>query len=786
VTPASARVNMSVERKPDLHLEIAHVLFMDVVGFSKLLINDQTEILEQLNQLVRESLHFREAEAAGKLIRLATGDGMALVFSSSAEAPVECALEISKALRGFPHIRLRMGIHSGPINKISDVNDRSNVTGAGINMAQRIMDCGDAGHILLSKRVAEDLEQYRQWQPHLHEIGECEVKHGAKLSVVNFYNESVGNPNIPRKFRQLKAASRRNIGLIAALIVLIALGTVFWISRHWSPIRSSLAPIIPEKSIAVLPFESYSDDKENAYFADGIQDDILTNLAKVADLKVISRTSVMKYRGATQDLREIGRTLQVAHVLEGSVRRAGGRLRINAQLIDTRTDAHLWAEQYERDLADIFAIQSELAQKIVAHLKADLSSNEKAAIEAKPTSDLEAYDLYLRGKALMNNLAKSNDPHRDLFKAREFFNAATSHDPNFALAYCQISRSSLDLYWWWGYAAADLAQAETAVQTALRLAPTLGEAYVEQGNLYYHGHRNYDEALKAFSTAERFLPNGNSVFAWKGAIERRKGKWDEALQSLTRALELDPVRDFPYYDLYNTYQMLRNYPEAARVVELGLSKIPEAGDLFRAERAKIALARGDTKACRALLQSVSKDYQDPYWLARVALIEGSYAEAFALLTSMPKPEVDADVVVQEAFCLRKQGDPAKAQAILLAERERLQNQKLGEAGDAQRLSFFALLDAALGRTQEALRESQQAIDKLPISRDAVDGPVIATRDAEVSILVGDRNRALERLSEVAKIPAGPSVGDLLDPRWDELRSDPRFQKIVAAVKTAGK
>src|SRR6266478_11259 len=282
---------MSAERKPHLHLEIAHVLFMDVVGFSKLLINDQTEMLEELNQLVRETPQFREADAAGKLIRLATGDGMALVFFNSAEAPVECALEISKALQSYPQIQLRMGVHSGPVNAVTDVNDRSNVTGAGINMAQRVMDCGDAGHILLSKHVAEDLEQYRQWQPCLHDLGECEVKYGVRVSVVNLYTDDLGNPEVPEKFKAARAAAAKGrpefaipkwalIG--AAILTLIAVGSfVFWQRSKTSATTSA----IPDKSIAVLPFENLSSDKENAYFTDGVQDEIRTDLAKIADLK---------------------------------------------------------------------------------------------------------------------------------------------------------------------------------------------------------------------------------------------------------------------------------------------------------------------------------------------------------------------------------------------------------------------------------------------------------------------------------------------------------------------
>src|SRR6266513_4735122 len=281
---------MASERKADLHLEIAHVLFMDVVGFSELLINDESEILAQLNQLVRDTAHFREAEAAGKLIRLATGDGMALVFSNSAEAPVECALEISKALQSYPQIQLRMGVHSGPVNAVTDVNDRSNVTGAGINMAQRVMDCGDAGHILLSRHVAEDLEQYRQWQPCLHDLGKFEVKHGARVHVFNLYTDGVGNPATPEKFKRpdvgaalpaaKEAPPKSTIPkwvMIGAVVAVVVIGLLFW-SRRTPTISAA-----PDKSIAVLPFENLSEETANAFFADGVQDEILTDLAKIAD-----------------------------------------------------------------------------------------------------------------------------------------------------------------------------------------------------------------------------------------------------------------------------------------------------------------------------------------------------------------------------------------------------------------------------------------------------------------------------------------------------------------------
>src|SRR5213596_2005645 len=325
---------MAVEVKKEIELEIAYVLFIDIVGYSKLVTHEQRRLLELLNRIVREAEHFRTAEANGRLITVPTGDGMALVFYNTPEAPVECALEIGRAAREHSELKLRMGIHSGEVSGVVDVSGRSNIAGAGINIAQRVMDCGDAGHVLVSKHMAEDLEQYGHWKRCLHELGECEVKHGVRVSVVNLYTEDVGNPEVPQKFRQArqKAAmpafdEKRNRGrswIIAAALIIVgalALGG-FLLFRHSSSVASRAASIsgIPEKSIAVLPFENLSGDPDNAYFADGIQDEILTRLSKIGDLKVISRTSVMSYKsGITRDLREIGHQLGVANVVEGSV-----------------------------------------------------------------------------------------------------------------------------------------------------------------------------------------------------------------------------------------------------------------------------------------------------------------------------------------------------------------------------------------------------------------------------------------------------------------------------------
>src|SRR5256886_590898 len=327
---------MAAEVKKEIQLEIAHVLFTDIVGYSKLPINQQRALVERLNEIVRGTDEYQAAEAAGRLITIPTGDGITLVFYDNPETPAECALEISRALKKHPELQLRMGIHSGPVSGVIDATGKANVAGAGINIAQRVMDCGDAGHILLSKHVAEDLEEYPHWQPHLHELGECEVKHGVRVSVVNLYTAELGNPGVPEKLKAARVAAaarkkrtalrRLSLGTLALFATVAAIS--FLLLRYKKP-PSAPGSAVPEKSIAVLPFENRSEDKANAYFAEGIQDEILTRLSKIADLKVISRTSTQRYKSAPENLPEIGRQLGVAHILEGSVQKSGDAVRVD-------------------------------------------------------------------------------------------------------------------------------------------------------------------------------------------------------------------------------------------------------------------------------------------------------------------------------------------------------------------------------------------------------------------------------------------------------------------------
>ena len=524
---------MPTEVKKEIELEIAHVLFLDIVGYSKLSVNEQHARVDELNGIVRLSEQFQKAEAANRILKIPTGDGMALVFYKSPEEPAQCAFEISRALKDNQRLQVRMGIHSGPVSGVVDVNERTNVAGAGINLAQRVMDCGDAGHILLSHHVAEDLAEYERWRPFLHDIGTFEVKHGARVSVTNLYSDEVGNPNLPSKLQAVKKhrAHVRWAAVAIGLLVVAALAAAVLSFLRKGPARSLATAV--EKSIAVLPFENLSEEKENAFFTDGVQDEILTNLAKIADLKVISRTSVMQYKsGAPRNLREIGQQLGVAHVVEGSVQRAANKVRVNAQLIDARNDAHLWAQTYDRDLADVFAIQSEIAKAIADQLQAKLSPNEKKAIEQPPTTDLAAFDLYSRAKSLLLTAGFSATGEPDLRKAIELLDEAVKRDPSFFDAYCQLAYAHEYLYAVRGsdHTPARLALAEAAVQAATRLRPDAAETHLARAQYLYYGLRDYAGALAELEIARRALPNDPRLFELTGYILRRRGQQEEGLQ----------------------------------------------------------------------------------------------------------------------------------------------------------------------------------------------------------------------------------------------------------------
>src|SRR5438552_3683662 len=578
---------MAAEVKKEIELEIAYVLFIDIVGYSKLVTHEQRRLLDLLNRIVREAEHFRAAEANGRLITVPTGDGMALVFYNTPEAPVECALEVSRAAREHAELKLRMGIHSGPVSGVVDVSGRSNIAGAGINIAQRVMDCGDAGHVLVSKHMAEDLEQYGQWKRHLHDLGECEVKHGARISVVNLYTENLGNPEVPQKFRQARKGAapvvREKSGrckswiIAAGLIVLaaLAIGGLLLIRRS-APVgsRATTASAVPEKSIAVLPFENLSEDKANAYFADGIQDEILTRLAKIADLKVISRTSTQHYKSAPDNLPDIARQLGVAHVLEGSVQKSGDAVRVTVQLIKAANDSHVWADTFDRKLTDIFSVESDVAKAIADQLRAKLTGQEERIIAAKPTDSPEAYDAHLRGLAY--SLKTAITPTNTL-AAQKYLRDAVRLDPKFALAWALLSYVEAG-----GYVTLSLQptvslreEIRRAAETAVNLQPNLGEATFAKGHYYYSCLKDYDTALRYFEQARQLLPNNSQIPESLAYVARRRGQWDRTEAHFNEAERIDPRNVSMLAQRAQSYISLRRFAEALRKFDQILNITPD-------------------------------------------------------------------------------------------------------------------------------------------------------------------------------------------------------------------
>jgi TolB-like protein/class 3 adenylate cyclase/Tfp pilus assembly protein PilF len=547
-------ISADADATENLSLEIAHLLFIDVVGYSRLLVNEQVELMGQLNRVVRATASFRRAEAERKLIRLPTGDGMVLLFFRSPEEPVKCALETAEGLREHPNIRVRMGVHSGPVNQVLDVNDQINMAGAAINVGQRVMDCGDAGHILVSKHVADDLAEFSHWLPWLHDLGECEVKHGLRLHVFNLAKDAVGNAAIPQKFRRGRRWKPENRSLVrpvrgptwpkpvlvtAVLLSAVAIGLSGWLlMKSKSGITTELAAV-PEKSVAVLPFENRSDDKANAYFADAIQDEILTRLSKIADLKVISRTSTQQYKSSPANLSAIARQLGVAHVLEGSVQKSGGIVRVNVQLIKAANDSHVWADTFDRQLSDILLVESEIAKTITDQLRARITGQEEQALVVRPTDNPEAYDAYMRGLAYS---LKAGNYSANIPNAQKHFREAVRLDPKFALAWALLSSSDAAGYISLGLepTAALREDARQAAETALTLQPDLGEARLAEGEYHYACLKDYDTAVRYFEQARRLLPNSSRIPEVLAYVARRRGQWDRSESYFDEAERLDP------------------------------------------------------------------------------------------------------------------------------------------------------------------------------------------------------------------------------------------------------
>ncbi|MGN6720404.1 MAG: TPR end-of-group domain-containing protein, partial [Candidatus Binatia bacterium] len=746
---------------------------MDIVGYSKLLTDEQSEALQDLNQIVRNTEAARHAEAAAELTIVPTGDGMALVFTGSVEEPAECALEISQALRAQPSLPVRMGIHSGPVHHVKDANERANIAGVGINIAQRVMDCGDAGHILVSKRVADDLAQKRRWQPYLHPLGDVEVKHGVVVSLVNLYAETIGNPTPPARLgkvrrritgskvgpRQGLSPMARAIFIIAALILALAIVAVIFTpailrslgkNQVTSPPQvpaipspssfadtiknaiskqvtdelqdalsrkkdaeaqrqdalsrrknaglepSTIGSAIPKKSIAVLPFVNMSADKNDEYLSDGMTEELLNALTKVKGLRVPGRSSSFAFKNKNEDdiFRKVGEQLHVDNVLEGSVRKAGDKVRITAQLINVADGFHLWSETYDRDMKDILAVESDVTQRVVEALKVRLGVDEARALK-KATENPEAHRLYLLGR-----YRAAKDTQADLVEAERYFEQALQLDPNYALAYCGLA----SVYWSKGGNTMPGKQAwaksKAFAEKALELDPELAEAHLSLSGALVSSF-DWSGAKNEINQALELNPNlaeGYDDWAWLLTIS---GQFDEAIAKEKKALELDPLN--PFYNMGWYLYWARRYDEAMVQLHNSIELFP-TDPFSRFVLGLCLLKKGDAAEARVELQRATELDDLPWYKGWLG-----YAHAVS-------------------------GDRVKAEQIL------------------------------------------RDLDDLAKKR-------YVTPNARVPIYLGlgDKEKALEGLEKSYEVQDGVCNQLKIDPLYDSIRNEPRFQAIIQKV-----
>jgi TolB-like protein/cytochrome c-type biogenesis protein CcmH/NrfG len=846
---------MADESKTKQRLEIAHVLFMDIVGYSKLLTDEQSEALQELNQIVRNTETAREAEAAGQLTILPTGDGMALVFTGSVEEPAECALEISHALRAQPSLPVRMGIHSGPVHHVKDANERDNIAGVGINIAQRVMDCGDAGHILVSKRVADDLAQQRRWQPYLHELGDVEVKHGVVVSLVNLYAETIGNPTPPARFGKIRGpvgstttATRtglsplaRAIFIVAVLLLLLGIASVIFapaimrslgkgqvISPPQPPaipsppsfadaIKSDVAKKIhdelqsafaekkkaedaakadggrpggpslpvPDKSIAVLPFENLSDDKSNAYFAEGIQDEILTRLSKIAALKVISRTSTQKYKSAPDNLREVGQQLGVANLLEGSVQKIANAVHVNVQLIRCSTDEHLWAESYNRKLDDVFGVEGEVATAIADQLNARLSQSEQKAVTAKPTQNAAAYDAYLRGVAFQSRV---DGLRTNWVKSAEAFAEAVRLDPDFAVGWAQLARQESLVYNSVNHSPDHQAAARKALDKAIKLGPDLVETKIAQGWYQSYVEADYGAAAASLEQVRRQYPNNSSVSEVLAAVLRRQGHWEESRRLFDQTIELDPRNVFLLANAALAGLETRDPAYTQKYMRRALDLSPQNATLVSQLAVSYQMS-GDIKQAQTVLDSVQPQDGDSFYfgvLANNAIYLRDYQPAIATFQSHLKNLRTSDSYFPNyenylADLQRHSGNIPAATTIYRKAKADAEELLRSQPKNADLLDTLAWAETWLGDKSSALKHAREAVVLMPASKEPRVGPSYEDTFARIQAQLGEKDAAITALQHLLVTSySSPVVTPALlrlDPDWDNLRGDPRFEKL---------
>jgi serine/threonine protein kinase/tetratricopeptide (TPR) repeat protein len=582
------------------------------------------------------------------------------------------------------------------------------------------------------------------------------------------------------------------VGGMAALSVLVLAGLYFGVlKRQAKPVSQAAA--IPEKSIAVLPFENLSDQKQNAYFTDGVQDEILTDLAKVGDLKVISRTSVMQYRDVgTRNVREIAQQLGVAHILEGTVQRVGDRVKISAQLIDARSDTHVWGTTFDRSLADVFAVQSEVAFKIVNQLKAKLSSAEEAAIKQKPTNDLVAYDRFARAKTLIESIVFSGRVKDSLFEAAQLLDEATARDPTFLRAFCQLARVHDKIYiLGLDHTPARVAMGDEAVKKAVAIDRDAGEVHLAQANHLYSTHLDYGTARRELAIATRLLPNEPKCFELAGFMERRGGNWEEAVRQLSKALELDPRNIYLLHHLAVTYEHMRHFPEMAAILDRAIAVVPDDVGT-RVARGIVDLEwRADTKLMHATIQqAIAKDPDIATEIAEswayLALCERDWATAErAMAANANACEIENFIFPRswcEGFVARERGDSVAARSAFLAARAESEKIVREQPNFGEALCALGMIEAVLSDKDKAIEHGERAVQLVPVEKDAINGPLLVQYLSVIYSWTGHKDLAIKQLKRLATIPSAINYGVLrLHPYWDELRGDPRFEQIVASL-----
>lgn len=700
---------------PSADLRLAHVLFIDIVGSSKLLINEQSELLRCLTEIVRSTSQVRDAEAAGKLIRLPTGDGMALAFFTNPDAPVRCALEVSKALKNHSNLPLRMGIHSGPVDEVVDVNQRSNIAGAGITIAQRVMDCGDAGRILLSKRIAEDLAQYAQWRPYLYDLGECDVKHAVKVGIVNLYTGDLGNPALPEKLKreqEIQSAPAAPIGaevtrrrkfVLGGVLFLgaLALTAGFWFIAHRAGQKSTLTPgPASERRIAVLPFKPLIAENRDQVLELGMADTLITKLSNTRRIIVSSLNAVRKYGGLEQDSSAAGRELQVNSVLEGNVQKVGDRIRVTARLINVADGASLWAGTFDENFTDVFAVQDAISQKVADALALRLSGDEKNQLTKRYTDNVEAYQLYLTGRYHWSRATPT-----EIRKGIGFLQQAIELDPGYALAYAGLAAASRALAMNADVPAKDcLPQAKAAAMKAIELDDSVAEAHsaLSFGLIWYDW--DWEAAERQAKRALALDPNSAmSHFAYAHVLSDQ-GHHQEAIAEIARARELDPV--------------------------FFLIRALEGMILHHAGRNDEALTR-----LQKALELDPNFWVTHLFLGKVYTQQRKYAEAIAEFTKARElSHGNSEAIGSIGYVEALAGNEAKAKAVL-DELKALANQRYVPPHN------IALVYNGLGDQNEALSSLERACDE---------------RDPRVTLLK-------------------------VDPRWDSMRSNPRFLAILKRV-----